>query len=88
MTRCTVPVDFLNSHYCFTNPPPFIGDPQGPTFSLRKPESASVYTYFSLLFDDDQMIHIADQMNLYTRLDFVCQANYQWFDTRMSMRPG
>ena len=87
MTRHTVPVDFPNSYYYFTNPPPFIGDPQGPTFSSRKPESASVYTHFLLLFDD-QMTHIANQMNLYTRLDLACQANYQWFDTRMLMRPG
>ena len=66
-----------------TNPLPFIGDPQGPTFSLRKPESASAYTYFSLLFDDDLLTHIANQTNLYATLHPFHQANYQWFDTNV-----
>ena len=65
--RHTIPVNFPNCHYSFTNPPPFIGDPKGPTFSLKKPESASAYTYFSLLFDD-LLTLMANQTNLYARL--------------------
>ena len=59
--RRTVPVDFPNCHYSFANPPPFIGDLRGPTFSLRHPESTTAFTYFSLLFDDDLLNHIANQ---------------------------
>ena len=58
--KCTIPVDFPNCQYSFSNPPPFIGDPHGPTFSLRHPESATAFTYFSLLFDDDLLNHIAN----------------------------
>ena len=75
--RRTVPVDFPKCHYSFTNPPPFIGDPCGPTFSLRQPESATAFTYFLLLFDDDLLNHIANQMNLYARLHPFHRANYQ-----------
>ena len=44
------PVTFLNFPYSFSNPPSFLGYPQGPNFSLRNPGTA--YTYFSLFFDD------------------------------------
>ena len=77
MRRCTVPVDISNCHYSFTNPSPFIGDPQRPTFSLTKHESTNAYTYFLLLFDDDQMSHIANKMNLYGRLHPFRRTNYQ-----------
>ena len=76
-TRRTVPVDFPNCHYSFANPPSVIGDPHGPTFSLRHPESATAFTYFSLLFDDDWLNHIANQTNLYGRLRPFHWANYQ-----------
>ena len=49
-----------------------------PTFSLRNPESATAYTYFSLLFNDDLLNHIANQTNLYARVHAFCLANYQW----------
>ena len=82
--RCTVPVDFPNCQYSFTNPPSFLGHPLGPTFSLRKPESATSYTYFSLLlFDDALLNHICYQTNLYARLHPFRQATYQWFDTNV-----
>ena len=70
--RRTVPIDNPNYHYSFSNAPPFISDPQGPIFSLRKPESAGAYTYFLLLFDDDLLTHIGNQMNLYARLHPFC----------------
>ena len=38
-------VTFPNVPYSFSNPPPFLGNPQGPNFSLRNPGAA--YTYFS-----------------------------------------
>ena len=81
--KCTIPVDFPNCQYSFSNPPPFIGDPHGPTFSLRHPESATAFTYFSLLFDDDLLNHIANQTNLYARLRPFRRANYQWTDTNV-----
>ena len=80
--RCTVPADFPNCHSSLTNPhPPFIGDPQGTTFSLKKSESASAYTYFLLSFDDYLLTHIANQMNLYARLHPFHRTTYRWFDT-------
>ena len=56
--RRTVPVDFPNCQYSLLTHLLFLGDPQGSTFSLRKPESATAYTYFSLLFDDALLNHI------------------------------
>ena len=81
--KCTIPVDFPNCQYSFANPPPFVGDPHGPTFSLRHPESATAFTYFSLFFDDDLLNHIANQMNLYARLHPFHRANYHWTDTNV-----
>ena len=76
-------MNFPNCRYSFSNPPPFTGDPQGPTFSLRNPESATAYTYFSLFFDDQLLEHIANQTNLYARLHPFRRANYQWRDTNV-----
>ena len=77
------PLRFPNCRYSFSDPPPFTGDPQGPTFSLRNPGSATAYTYFSLFFDDPLLEHIANQTNLYARLHPLRRANYQWRDTNV-----
>ena len=50
---------------------------------MRKPESATAYTYFSLLFDDALLNHICYQTNLYARLHPFRRATYQWFDTNV-----
>ena len=47
---------------------------------MWKPERASAYTYFLLLFDDVRLTHIVNQTNLYARLHPFCRPNYQWFD--------
>ena len=84
MGRHIIPVDFPNCQYSSANPPPFIRRwSPGGTFNLRKSENATAHTYFSLLFDDDLLNHIANQMNLYATLHPFCQVNYQWFDTNV-----
>ena len=71
-------VTFPNVPYSFSNPPPFLGNPQGPNFSLRNPGAA--YTYFSLFFDDQLLQHIGNQTKVYAKLYPFQQVNYQWFD--------
>ena len=72
------PVLFPNIPYSFSNPPPFSGSLQGPTFSLGSRGSA--YTYFSMFFYDDLLQHIVDQTNLYAKLNAFGRVNYQWND--------
>ena len=50
---------------------------------MRHPDSATAFTYFSLLFYDDLLNHIANQTNLYARLCPFHQANYKWTDTNV-----
>ena len=71
MRRHIVPVYFHNCHYSFINSPPLIGDPQRPNSGLRKPESKSAYTYFSLLFDG-LLTYITNQTNLHAKLHPLC----------------
>ena len=58
-SRSPPPVTFPNVPYSFSNPPLFIGYPQGPNFSLRNPGTA--YTYFSLFFDDQLVEYISNK---------------------------
>ena len=83
MKRCTVPVDFPNSTTLLLIHLLLQVISRGPILvcgSLK----AKVHTqYFSLLFDDDQITHIANQMNLYARLQPFRRANYQQFDANV-----
>ena len=65
--------------YSLSNLPPFTGDPIGPTVDMRDWDSAAAY--FALFFDDLLLQHIADQMNLYARLNPFSRSNYQWQNT-------
>ena len=72
---------------CISWLPSFIGDPQGPTFTLQKPKSATAYTYFSLLLDNDLLKYIADQQ--ICELDCIpLQVTYQLFDTNVDENLG
>ena len=44
------PVTFPNCRYSISSPPPFTGEPQGPTFRLRDPGNANAYIYLFLSF--------------------------------------
>ena len=46
---------------------------------MRNRDSAAAY--FALFFDDPLLQHIADQTNLYARLNPFQRSNYQWQDT-------
>ena len=71
---------FPNCRYSISSPPPFTGEPEGPTFRL--------HTHISLFFDDQLLQHIANQTNLYARLHPYRRANYQWQDTNVDeLRP-
>jgi len=65
----------------FSNPPPFTGPAQGPNFSLRNPDKANAYTYFSLFFDDALLEHIVKQTNLYAEQHPYHRVNFPWVDT-------
>ena len=62
----STPVSYPNIPYSFSNPPPFSGSLQWPTFNMGSHIGA--YTYFSMVFDDDLLHHLVDQTDLYARL--------------------
>ena len=62
----TPPVTFPNIPYSFSNSPLFLGNPQGPNFSLCSPRTA--YTSFLLFLDDQLLQCIVNQTNVYDRM--------------------
>ena len=74
------PVTFPNVMYSFSNPPPFIGQHQGPNFSWRDPSSVNALTYFSLFLDDALLEHIAAETNRYAQQGPYNRINYHWCD--------
>ena len=74
--RSPSPPSFPNCTYSLSNPPPFTADPEGPAFSIWRPEECTAYTYFSLFFDDQLLQHIVEQTNLYARQHPFRRASY------------
>ena len=75
----SVALSFPNCRYSLSNLPPFPGDPIGPTVDVHNRDSAAAY--FALFFDNPLHQHIADQTNLYARVNPFQRSNYQWQDT-------
>ena len=75
------PVTFPNVMYSFSNPPSFIGQPQGPNFSWQDPSSVNALTYFSVFLMTCYLEHIAAEANRYAQQRPYNRINYHWHDT-------